>query len=181
VGQNLRGETREEKGEKKRGYLSLGSNLGDREENLRRAIRALHECSKIEIRRVSHVYETAPFGVTGQPDFFNLAVEIETGLAARELLGILKQIEKEMGRLEGPRWGPRVIDIDILLLGEEKIEEEGLKVPHPGMTERAFVMVPLAELEPGLLVGGERAEEIAARLAKEQRIKPFSELTRETS
>jgi 2-amino-4-hydroxy-6-hydroxymethyldihydropteridine diphosphokinase len=159
-----------DEGGRRRGFLSLGSNLGERRENLRRAITALEECGRIEVRRVSRVYETAPIGVTHQPDFFNLAAEIETDLTARELLVRLKDIERDLGREPGLRWGARLIDIDILLLGEEEITEADLTIPHPRMLERAFVMAPLAELQPGLLFGEERADEIAARLAMEQGI-----------
>jgi 2-amino-4-hydroxy-6-hydroxymethyldihydropteridine diphosphokinase len=158
--------------EKRKGFLSLGSNLGDRRENLKKAIAALGE--RVKIIRASRIYETAPVGLTEQSDFLNLVMEIETDLPARELLQAVKAIEQTLGRQAGPRWGPRVIDIDILLLGEENIVEEGLKIPHPHMTERAFVMVPLAELAPNLLLGGETATAIAARLAKEQRIADFS-------
>lgn len=153
-----------------RGFLSLGSNLGDRRGNLRAAVGALRRTPGVRVTRVSSVYETAPQGVTDQPDFLNLVVAIETTLAARELLAAVKEIETRLGRTAGRRWGPRVVDIDILLLGDDHIREDGLTVPHPRMLERAFVMAPLAELEPGLDLGGERADAIAARLRKEQRI-----------
>jgi 2-amino-4-hydroxy-6-hydroxymethyldihydropteridine diphosphokinase len=154
-----------------KGFLALGSNLGDRRDNLKKAIAALGE--RVKIIHVSRVYETAPMGLTEQPDFLNLAVEIETDLRARELLQAVKAIEQALGRQAGPRWGPRVIDIDILLLGEENINEPGLKIPHPHMTERAFVMVPLAELAPDLAIGEETAAAISARLAKEQKVAGF--------
>jgi 2-amino-4-hydroxy-6-hydroxymethyldihydropteridine diphosphokinase len=162
--------------EKKRGFLSLGSNLGDRKENLRRAMAALAEIKEIEVKRVSKAYETAPMGVTEQPDFLNLVAEIETELSARELLAAAKGIEKRLGRQEIVRWGPRTIDIDILLLGEENIEEEGLHLPHPAMKARAFVMVPLAEIAPELRLDGEKAETIAARLIKEQTVRAAFQL-----
>lgn len=153
-----------------RGFLGLGTNLGDRKDNLRRALAALKSCAKIEVVRVSQVYETAPQGVLDQPDFLNLVVEIATELSPRELLTTIKAIELQLGRTPGPRWGPRLIDIDILLLGDERIAEEGLTLPHPHLLERAFVMAPLAELAPELILQGERADAIAARLAKEQKI-----------
>ena len=156
---------------KRTGYLSLGSNLGDRQGKLKKAIAALSE--RVKIIRVSRIYETAPMGLTEQPDFLNPVVEIETDLPAKELLQDAKAIEQILGRQAGPRWGPRAIDIDILLLGEENISEPGLKIPHPHMTERAFVMVPLAELAPELVVGRETAMAIATRLAKEQKIADF--------
>jgi len=154
----------------KRGFLSLGSNLGDRMENMKKAIAALSDYAEIEVKRVSRVYEAAPMGKTNQPNFLNLALEIETRLSARQLLRVVKEIEKRLGRAEGPRWGPRIIDIDILLLGEERVKEEDLCIPHSRLLERAFFMVPLAELEPNLILGGERASRIAARLAKEQKV-----------
>ena len=153
-----------------RGFLGLGTNLGDRKDNLRRTLAALKSCAKIEVVRVSQVYETAPQGVLDQPDFLNLVVEIATELSPRELLTTIKAIELQLGRTPGPRWGPRLIDIDILLLGDERIAEEGLTLPHPHLLERAFVMAPLAELAPELILQGERADAIAARLAKEQKI-----------
>jgi len=154
--------------EQRTAYLSLGSNLGDRRENLKNALAALAE--RVNIIKASRVYETAPVGMTEQPDFYNLVIAIETDLPARELLGAVKAIEQNLGRQAGPRWGPRVIDIDILLLGEENIVEEGLHLPHPRMAERAFVMAPLAELAPDLPIGKETAAVLAARLAKEQKI-----------
>ncbi len=160
------------KEEGKRGFLSLGSNLGDREDNLERVLAALRAAPGIEVRRVSRTYETGPVGKTDQPDFLNLVVEIETTLSPRELLAAVKKIEKTMGRAAGERWGPRLIDIDILLLGEERIEEADLRLPHPEMLKRAFVMIPLAELEPALLLANERADCIAAKLAKEQKVNP---------
>lgn len=153
-----------------RGFLGLGTNLGDRRENLRRALAALQSCAKIEVVRVSQVYETAPQGVLDQPDFLNLVAEIITELSPRELLTTIKAIELQLGRTPGPRWGPRLIDIDILLLGEARLAEQGLTLPHPHLLERAFVMAPLAELAPELILQGERADAIAARLAKEQKI-----------
>ncbi|NIM06577.1 MAG: 2-amino-4-hydroxy-6-hydroxymethyldihydropteridine diphosphokinase [Armatimonadetes bacterium] len=166
----MRVERPEEKTRKRCGYLSLGSNQGKRRENLRKAVTALGKSGRIEVKRISQVYETAPIGEIAQADFLNLVAEIETQLSARELLAETRQIEKEAGRAEGPRWGPRVIDIDILLLGAERVKDEDLTIPHPRMLERAFVMVPLAELEPELILENERAEMIAARLAKEQKI-----------
>lgn len=154
----------------RRGFLSLGSNLGDCVENLRAAIKAIGEMPGVRVVRVSSVYRTAPQGVTEQPDFYNLVAEIETNLTAQELLTAVKEIEVRLGRTVGLRWGPRVVDIDILLLRDDHIDDKDLTVPHPRMLERAFVMVPLAELEPDLEFGGERAETLAARLREEQRI-----------
>ena len=155
----------------RRGFLSLGSNLRDRRENLRRALAALGEHEAIKLGRISGVYETAPVGVTEQPDFLNLVAEIETALSGRELLGAVKEIERNLGRSAGPRWGARKIDIDILLLEEENIVTEELQIPHASMLERAFVMAPLAELEPDMKTpSGETVAEAAARLGREQRV-----------
>lgn len=155
---------------KKRGFLGLGANLGDRAQTLKMAVAALQNSGKIELKRVSHAYETAPIGPQDQPAFLNLVAEIETALSAEELFRVVKEIERGLGRKARIRWGPREIDIDILLLDEEEIQTEALTIPHPQMHERAFVMVPLAELEPNLTVKGEPARKIAARLAREQTI-----------
>jgi 2-amino-4-hydroxy-6-hydroxymethyldihydropteridine diphosphokinase len=152
-------------------YLALGSNLGDRERYLREALARLPRAPGVNSLRASRVYETEPMGVTDQPRFLNLVVEIEIedNVTARELLRLAKAIESALGRTQRERWGPREIDIDVLLVGEERIEEEGFTLPHPRMWERAFVMVPLAELTPDLKApNGETAAELAERLGKEQ-------------
>ena len=127
-------------------YLSLGSNLGDREGNLNKAVEELAKHPKIKVAQVSSFIETAPVGCTDQPDFVNAAVRIETTLTPRELLAAVLNIEKSEGRVRTIRWGPRVIDIDILIYGDETIDEEDLKIPHPRMMERDFVLKPLAEI-----------------------------------
>ena|ERR1035437_9196134 len=129
-------------------YLSLGSNLGDRAAHLHKALDELGDF--VSIRQVSRIYETAPVGVTDQPDFLNLAVEADTGLKPDQLLAGLKSIERKVGRVPGRRWGPRVVDIDILLYGSEQLETPQLTLPHPQMTNRAFVLIPLAEIAPNL-------------------------------
>jgi 2-amino-4-hydroxy-6-hydroxymethyldihydropteridine diphosphokinase len=134
-------------------YLSLGSNLGDRERNLWTAVDAL-SCV-LQITAVSSVYETEPVGVVDQPAFLNLAIAGTTKLAPTPLLVALKTIEQEVGREPGIRWGPRVVDIDILLYGDLTLDSPGLVIPHPEMTGRAFVLIPLDEiagtvLHPGL-------------------------------
>ena len=131
-------------------YLALGSNLGDREQNLGKAIEALRERKGIRYISASSFYESAPVGVEDQPDFLNAAVKIETGLSPLDLLAATQAIESELGRKKTVRWGPRIIDIDILLYGREKICEEGLVVPHPRMTERPFVLLPLREIASNL-------------------------------
>lgn len=129
-------------------YIGLGSNIGDREENLRQAIGSLGETEGIEVRKESGLYETEPVGFINQPAFLNAVVEVETGLSARELLAATKAIEKRQKRERGPRWGPRTIDLDILLYDESVISEDGLTLPHPEASSRAFVLVPLVEIAP---------------------------------
>ena len=125
-------------------YLGLGSNLGDREANLRDALRALWRMGRVE--SVSSLYETEPVGPP-QPPFLNAACRFETGLEPRPLLRFLQGLEHELGRRPGgERWGPRPIDLDILLYEDRLVDEEGFVVPHPRLAERAFVLVPLAEI-----------------------------------
>jgi len=130
-------------------YLGLGSNLGNRAANLRMALRYLPPLARIE--EVSSLYETAPLGGEEQPPFYNAVCRISTGLGPEALLRHLKQIEFAIGRRPGPRWDPRPIDLDILLCGDQVLAREGLVIPHPLLAERAFVLVPLAEISPQLL------------------------------
>lgn len=130
-------------------YLGIGSNMGEREENCLRAVGLLGE-NGLVAGKTSSIYETEPWGVSAQPRFKNMAVEIETDLSPGEILNILKNIEKKMGRAPSTeKWGPRIIDIDILLLGDMVIRGEGLEIPHPRMHERRFVLLPLSEIAPG--------------------------------
>lgn len=131
---------------KKTVYLSLGSNLGDRQSNLRNAIGRLLELG--DVVEVSSLYETEPVEVTDQPWFLNCAVAVRTDLMPREFLAGILAIEKSMGRVRTQPKGPRVIDIDILLFGQQTINTPELTVPHPAMAERRFVLVPLAEIAP---------------------------------
>lgn len=135
-------------------YLSLGSNLGDRAANLRRAVDAVAALSDTAVERLSDVYETRPWGPVSQPDFLNLAAAISTTLGPEQLLRGLQAIETALGRVRKVRWGPRTIDIDILLYGETHLASPELTLPHPRMLERAFVLVPLAEIAPDLMVAG---------------------------
>jgi 2-amino-4-hydroxy-6-hydroxymethyldihydropteridine diphosphokinase len=138
-----------------RAFVGLGANLGDREENLNRAVALIRNTPGIEVRAVSSFRETAPVGYLEQPLFLNAALEAETGLAAQALLDRLLEVERILGRTrDGPRFGPRTIDLDLLLYGNEEIEEPGLRVPHPRLQERRFVLEPLMELDPGLVVPG---------------------------
>jgi 2-amino-4-hydroxy-6-hydroxymethyldihydropteridine diphosphokinase len=139
-----------------RAYVGLGSNLGDREASLREAVGLLGANPEIEIVAVSRFRETEPVGLADQPRFLNGAVAIDTELAAPDLLDRLLATERELGRErgEGPRWGPRTIDLDLLLYGDETFERPGLTVPHPRLHERRFALEPLAELDPALVIPG---------------------------
>lgn len=132
-----------------RAYVALGSNLGDREASIRRA------AELIGASRLSSIRETEPWGYSDQPLFLNAVAEVETELAPRALLDLLLAVERDLGRTrEGPRYGPRTIDLDLVLYGEEVVDEPGLTVPHPRLHERRFVLEPLAELAPGLEIPG---------------------------
>jgi 2-amino-4-hydroxy-6-hydroxymethyldihydropteridine diphosphokinase len=144
-------------------YIGLGSNLGDREGNLRAALGRLAELGEV---RVSSFRETDPVGVTDQPRFLNAAAELSTELLPRDLLDALLAIERDLGRDRSreQRWGPRTLDLDLLLYGEEVIDEPGLAVPHPRLVERRFVLEPLYELAPDLVLpDGTRAGDLLAR------------------
>lgn len=125
-------------------YLGLGSNLGDRTKNLIAALDRLPP--QVLVKAVSSLYETDPVGPQDQQDFYNAVCRASTSLEPRELLAVVKQVERDVGRAEGPRWGPRVIDIDILLYGDKIVTEPDLRIPHQELVNRAFVLVPLAEL-----------------------------------
>ena len=127
-------------------FLSIGTNIGEREKNLQDAVRLLMAQDEVKIVAISSIYETAAVGYTEQADFLNIAVAIETTLSAEALLSVCQGIENDLGRVREFRWGPRIIDLDILLFNTENIETESLIVPHPRMFERAFVLVPLQEI-----------------------------------
>jgi 2-amino-4-hydroxy-6-hydroxymethyldihydropteridine diphosphokinase len=130
-------------------YVGLGANVGDREAQIREA------ASLIGAARLSSLIETEPWGLVDQPGFLNAAAEVETGLSARGLLEHLLAVERRLGRLRtGKHWGPRTIDLDLLLFGDETIDEDGLTVPHPFLLQRAFALEPLCELAPGLEIPG---------------------------
>ncbi len=130
-------------------YLSLGANLGDREANLTSALHRLAETGVI-VRRVSSLYETAPVGGPPQPPYLNLAVEVGTALSPRELLRLCLAIEAELGRVRTEHWGPRTLDIDLLLYEGVTSDGPELTLPHPRLAERQFVLAPLAEIAPDL-------------------------------
>lgn len=129
-------------------YLGLGSNVGDREHQLKEALRLLDAQQSIKVTRVSSLYETAPVGYVEQPDFLNLCAEIETDLTPQAVLKNGLDIEQQLHRVRKERWGPRTLDIDILLYGNKIIEDQDLSIPHPRMAERAFVLIPLQEIAP---------------------------------
>jgi len=137
-------------------YLGLGSNVGDRLGYLAGAVRKMREGTEVKTLRLSGIYETEPVGIKAQPTFLNTVVEALTSLSPVMLLERVKGIEKELGRRERMRWGPREIDIDILLFGEEQVEAPPLSIPHPEMTRRRFVLEPLAEIAPGVMHPSER-------------------------
>lgn len=126
-------------------YLGLGSNVGDRCRHLHEAVLLLQRHYDIEIEDTSSIYETDPVGYTEQDKFLNLVIKISTNLKPHELLQIMQNIERHLGRTREIHWGPRTIDLDILLYNQENIETESLVVPHPRMFERAFVLIPLLE------------------------------------
>jgi len=131
-------------------YLSLGTNLGERELNLRTALEMLESQDGIHIVKRSSIYETDPVGYTEQDSFLNMVAKIETSMTVEELLHQCLQVEEWLGRVREFRWGPRIIDLDILLYNQENIETENLIIPHPRMHERNFVLVPLLEIEPDI-------------------------------
>lgn len=136
-------------------FVGLGSNLGDRLANLKAAVAALRVSDGVEVVRNSSVYETQALGVEDQPRFLNAVVELRSELPAADLVARLKSIEAEMGRTPGERWGPREIDLDLLLYSEEIIDTDELTVPHPEMKRRAFVLVPLLEIDRDITIPGD--------------------------
>jgi 2-amino-4-hydroxy-6-hydroxymethyldihydropteridine diphosphokinase len=149
-----------------RAYVGLGGNLGDRESYLRGAVERLRSEPDVEVVGVSRVRETEPVGYRDQPRFLNAVVALETTLSARALLARLLAIERDLGRERtGPRYGPRTIDLDLLVHGDEWVDEPGLVVPHPRLAERRFVLEPLVELAPDLVLpDGRRAADLLAAL-----------------
>jgi 2-amino-4-hydroxy-6-hydroxymethyldihydropteridine diphosphokinase len=137
-----------------RAYVGLGANLGLREETLRRAVELLDDTEHVDVLAVSELRETDPVGLVDQPRFLNGAAAIDTTLSARKLLDRLLGVERTLGRVRGERWGPRIVDLDLLLYGDEIVDEPGLRVPHPRLHERRFALEPLAELDPDLEIPG---------------------------
>ena len=139
-------------------YLSLGANLGNREETLRAAVRRIADSAGITLRAVSSLYETEPWGKTEQPLFLNIALSLQMGMTPEALLARAQKIETALGRVRHERWGARTIDIDLLHVEGIERNTPSLALPHPYMTERAFVLVPLAEIAPKLVVRGRTVE-----------------------
>lgn len=155
------------------GYLGLGSNVGDRRAHLTAAVAGLSRHG-VRVLRSSSVYDTEPVGlVLDQPEFLNACVEVETSLEPLELLDVCKAVEREVGREPGGvRHGPRVVDVDVLLLGDLRLESDRLTLPHPEVLSRRFVLVPLLELDPDLrLPGGERLAGSLAALGEGQDVR----------
>ncbi|MBM7704887.1 2-amino-4-hydroxy-6-hydroxymethyldihydropteridine diphosphokinase [Metabacillus iocasae] len=146
-------------------YIALGSNIEDRLYYLKHGVLSLARHSAIKVINGSSIYETEPVGYTDQNRFLNMVIELNTSLSPNELLSVLQQIELDSGRKREMKWGPRTLDLDILLYNQENIETERLKVPHPRMLERAFVMVPLLELNPLLSIPN-HAQEIRTLIDK---------------
>ena len=149
-----------------RAYVGLGANLGDRQEFIDRAVALLAATDGVNVLAVSALLETDPVGLVDQPRFLNGAAAVETTLSARELLEALLGIERTLGRVRGERWGPRTIDLDLLLYGDAVVDEPGLEVPHPRLHERRFALEPLSKLDPELDVPGRgRVSTLLAALA----------------
>jgi 2-amino-4-hydroxy-6-hydroxymethyldihydropteridine diphosphokinase len=136
-------------------YIGLGSNLEEPVEQLKSALEAMDACPEIRVNKVSSFYRNPPMGPQSQPDYVNAVAELEVNMEAEALLDLLIGIENDHGRIrKGDRWGPRTLDLDILLFGEEYIESTRLTVPHPGIAKRPFVLKPLLEIAPDLVVPG---------------------------
>ena len=150
-------------------YLSLGTNIGDKDKNLEQAVQFLSE--KVIILKKSSLYETEPVGFNNQPWFLNMVIKGETDLSPGDLLCFTQSIERSMKRIKTIVNGPRIIDIDILLYGNEKIETENLQIPHPRMRNRAFVMVPLYEISPDLIISCKNIKDIMENFRGEKIMK----------
>lgn len=159
----------------KKVYLGLGSNIGNRENNLKEAINLISQNRNIKVNKISSLYETEPIGFKEQDWFLNMVIEIETSLKPRELLKYLLDVEKRMGRIREIKWGPRIIDIDILIYNEAVIMDEDLKIPHPRICERAFVLIPLIEINPDIRIGGVLAKDILQSV-KNQKVNFYKNL-----
>lgn len=143
--------------------IGLGSNMGDKAGNIARAIELLTAGGEVRPVARSRLYRTPPWGKTDQDWFVNACIGVATSLSPHELLGRCQAVENELGRVRAERWGPRVIDVDLLVYRDVRLEHPDLVIPHPRIAERAFVLAPLAEIAPGLVIGGRT---VAERLAE---------------
>ncbi len=152
-----------------RTYIGLGSNLGEPKDQLKKAIAALRHLPDSRLTALSRLYRSQPMGPADQPDYLNAVAMLDTRLSPEALLDALQAIESEQGRVRGPqRWGPRTLDLDLLLYGAEIIDTERLNVPHPGLPERSFVLYPLADVAPELVLpDGRSLRELLAVCSRE--------------
>jgi 2-amino-4-hydroxy-6-hydroxymethyldihydropteridine diphosphokinase len=158
-----------------RSFIGLGSNVGDRAENLRQAIRALKATPGVEVAQVSGIYETEPVGGPSQPDYLNAVVEIDTQLGPRAIFEACMTIEHALGRERSTEehWGPRIIDLDVLTCGDLIVNDPDLEIPHPRLAERAFVLVPFSEIAPYIDIPGlGRVHDLEERLLVTHTVKP---------
>lgn len=162
-----------------RAFIGLGSNLGDRADNLRNAIRAFSSTTGIEVKQVSSMYETEPVGGPPQSDYLNAVIEIDTVLGHRALFDACMTIEHALGRERGSeeRWGPRAIDLDLLSMGDLVVSDPDLEIPHPRLAERAFVLVPWSEIAPYVVVPGlGRVHDLEERLLVTHTVRPVGSI-----
>lgn len=158
-------------------FIGIGTNIGDKKENIQRALNFMRTITSLTMIRVAPIYRSQPVGYMDQDWFLNTVAELKTWLLPHDLLKTLLDIENEMGRKRAIRWGPRVIDLDILLYGDLYVRSPDLEIPHPLMNKRAFVVVPLADLRPDLtLPGGVAAAQLAVELMKEQPVEKVGSL-----
>ncbi len=155
-------------------YVGLGSNVGDRAKHLENAVALLREAEDVEVVKTSQIYETDPIGVVDQPDFLNAVVELKTSLAPRDLLQLTKSIEDQEKRVRTRRWGPRTVDLDILTYDQLVLDEPDFNLPHPGASDRAFVLVPLAEMAPDMLLApGRTVSDCLAEVGSSEGVRLF--------
>lgn len=154
--------------EMNKAYLGLGTNIGNRENYLREAVEIINNNQEIKILKVSKVYETKAWGLKEQDDFLNLCVEIETELNPQELLEVCHKVEEELNRVRTIRWGPRTIDVDILFFNDMLSLDENLTLPHPRIKERAFVLIPLMDLNTNLLIDNKTISYYLNKLSKDE-------------
>ena len=163
-----------------RSFIGLGSNLGEREENLRQAVRGLDATPGVEVKQVSAIYETEPVGGPDQPDYLNAVAEIDTQLGPRAIFEACMTIEHALGRdraTENEHWGPRLIDLDLLTCGDLVVSDPDLEIPHPRISERAFVLVPFSEIAPYIEIPGlGKVHELEERLLVTHTVRPAGTL-----